>query len=140
MCRRVPLLAFWATLLLIVAPVGARAASPASNSPVIAQCEATNQVTGHFTAEQLQYALNHLPVDIAEYSTCSDAIHRALLAALGKPTAPGSRSGGSSGGSSFLPAWLIVLIAIVIVGGGAATLATRRRPRHGDGDALSRDS
>jgi hypothetical protein len=120
-------------VLLVVAAVGcavfgqsASAASSPSNA-VIADCYAhPGGLTGHYTATQLRTALQVMPANIKEYTSCQDVINRALLAVLSRRT---SGSGGSAGGSgSFLPTPVIViLVLVVLVALTFGAIAIRRR-------------
>lgn len=101
-----------------------------SGTKVIADCNAHNMLTRHYTIPQLQNALSTMPADVAEYTNCHDVIQRALLTQEGKLHAGGGSpaSSGASSGGSFLPTPLIVVLVVLVL--AAATfgaLALRRR-------------
>jgi len=75
--------------MLLVASLTALAPATAwanAGQDIIRQCLATDSVSGHYTQQDYQYALSHLPSDVAEYSDCQDVIRRAELAAAGGKT------------------------------------------------------
>ncbi len=128
-----PLAALVTTLVLCAA------ASAATTSPVIADCNAHSQLTQHYTVAQLRTALNTMPPTVKEYTNCYDVINRALLAQVGSGSGGGGGSAGKGSGGSFLPVWLIIVLALLIVGGGTyAFLAYRRQA--GSGSAGSAGS
>lgn len=108
----------------IGAALAAAPAAAAGLSPPVADCYAHGQLTRSYSVMQLQKALATMPVDIAEYTNCHDAIQRALLAKLGKLR--GSDAAG--GGGSFLPAPLLVVLGLLVLGGaGFGLVAVRNR-------------
>jgi hypothetical protein len=64
-----------------------------SGTKVIADCNAHNMLTRHYTIPQLQNALSTMPADVAEYTNCHDVIQRALLTQEGKLHAADRGSG-----------------------------------------------
>ena len=85
------LICLTATVMMLLAPAAAQADGGAA---VITDCvNHGDRVTGHYTQKQYAQALAELPADVAEYTTCADAIRRAQLAA----------AGGHSGGGSSTP-------------------------------------
>lgn len=121
--RFVALLAACAVAAAVLSPADAAAAKP---DPV-ADCNANARLTHHYTAQELQNALNTMPADIKEYTDCATVIQNQLLTQLGEGhVGPGST--GSSG--SFLPTPLIVVLAVLVVAaGGFGVVALRRRVR-----------
>lgn len=113
-----------ASLTVFVVP-----ASAAGLSPVVQDCNAHGQLTGHYTVAQLRDALNTMPVDVKEYTNCADVIQQALLAEI-----HGLKPGQGSGGGSFLPTWLIVVLALLVVGGAAFGVYAWRQRRAGPPD------
>jgi hypothetical protein len=81
--------------------------------------------------QELQAALNNMPVYESEYSHCPTVIKNALNAKLGK-----LHGGPGDGGGSFLPTWLLVVLIVLVLGGVAFTTAAIRR-RGGPGDPPS---
>jgi hypothetical protein len=101
-------------------------AAAAGISPPVADCIHNGQLTHNYSVAELRSALNSLPADVTEYSTCSTVIQHALNAKIGK-----LRGGSGSGGGSFLPTWLLIVLIVLVLGGVAfVTAAIRRR---GDG-------
>lgn len=111
-------------------PGGAVAATP--QNPVLADCGAhPGGLVGHYTVQQLRHALQIMPPETREYTSCPDVVNRALLAALGKPTSGGSSSGGSGSGS-FLPTpVIVVLVVLALAAITFGALAIRRRRQAG---------
>lgn len=103
-----PLIRFRNSLVTLVAlcalaGVAAPAAWALDGNPqhVLKECYDTDQLPfGKYTRHALQYARNHIPTDIREYSNCADLIN-AALASGGK--AGGSGSGGAGGGYNPAP-------------------------------------
>lgn len=112
-----------ATLALLAAGVGSASAAPAATAKATNTCwldvvndwlDHNGQIQGTYPVPCYTQAIQHLDAypDIKEYSTASDDIHRALLAALrqdrgggpgnglgsGDNTLPPGSSGGSKGG------------------------------------------
>ena len=84
--------------LIVVAP-----AIASDVSAIYKDCETNGKLTGHYTRAQLQAALNQMPSEVAEYSSCSDLIQQALLRAShgsgnGGPKAHAAAVGGGRGG------------------------------------------
>jgi hypothetical protein len=126
--------------LAVLVPPTALAAS--SSSAIIADCYAhPGGLTGHYTVAQLRTALQVMPPETKEYTSCPDVVNRALLAAIATGKSGGGGSGGGSG--SFLPTPVIViLIVLILVAVTFGAVAIRRRggggggPR-GGGDGLA---
>ena len=126
-------------------PGAAVAATP--QNPVLADCGAhPGGLVGNYTVQQLRHALQIMPPETREYTSCPDVVNRALLAALGKPTSGGSSSGGGGSGS-FLPTpVIVVLVVLALAAITFGALAIRRRQQAGgaapgDGpDAVRRPS
>lgn len=118
------LLAALCALALLGPGVGGAVAATSSN-PVITDClQHPGGLTGHYSAAELNYALQVMPAETKEYTDCPDVINRARLAALGK--LPGG--GGGGGGGSFLPTpVLVILIVLVLVAVSVGAVAVRRR-------------
>ena len=86
---------------------GLVATAPASAynvSAIYKACETSGKLTGHYSRAELQAALNQMPSEVAEYSSCSDLIQQALLrASRGSGSGPsahaaGVGTGGKNGG------------------------------------------
>ena len=103
---------------------------------MIADCLAhPGGLTGHYTVAQLKTALQVMPAETKEYTSCPDVINRALLAAVGA-SGTGTAGSGSGGSSSFLPTPVIVILVILILAAVTfGALAVRRRRAAGDGAA-----
>jgi hypothetical protein len=129
---------FVACAAALVLTVGLLGAAPglaqSSSNPVINDCLThPGGLTGHYTLAQLRHALQVMPAETKEYTSCPDVINRAILAVIS-----GKSSGGSSGSGSgsFLPTPVIVILVILIliaVVFGAMALRRRRDPDQGDG-------
>jgi hypothetical protein len=134
--RRQSLIALLAAAFVLMAATPALGAGSAN--PVIADCLAhPGGLTGHYTVAQLKNALQVMPAETKEYTSCPDVINRALLAAVGTS---GTGTGGSSGGgsSSFLPTPVIVILVLLILAAVTfGALAVRRRQAV-DGGATGR--
>jgi hypothetical protein len=132
--RRPSLIALVAAAFVLMAATPALGAG--STNPVIADCLAhPGGLTGHYTVAQLKTALQVMPAETKEYTSCPDVINRALLAAVGSS---GTGTGGSSSGgsSSFLPTPVIVILVILILAAVTfGALAVRRRRATGGADA-----
>jgi hypothetical protein len=121
-------LAALAVCSCLAAPAGAASTSNA----IIADCNAhPGGLTGHYTVAQLREALQVMPAEVKEYTSCPDVVNRALLAAIH----PGKGGGGSGGGSgSFLPTPVIViLVVLILVAVTFGAVAIRRRGGGGPG-------
>ena len=132
--RRRSLIALLAAAFVLMAAGPVLAASSAN--PVIADCLShPGGLTGHYTVAQLKTALQVMPPETKEYTSCPDVINRALLAAVGtKGTGTAGSSSGSS--SSFLPTPVIVILVILILAAVTfGALAVRRRRAAGGGAA-----
>ena len=94
--RRRSLIALLAAAFVLMAAGPVLAASSAN--PVIADCLAhPGGLTGHYTVAQLKTALQVMPAETKEYTSCPDVINRALLAAVGTK---GTGTAGSSSDTS----------------------------------------
>lgn len=132
--KRLPVLAVLAvsiTAALSVAPALAKSPS----NPVVNDCLTHRAgLTGHYTAAQLNHALQVMPAETKEYTNCPDVINRALLAAVGT----GKGGGGGGGGSgSFLPTPVLVVLVVLVLAAvtfGAAAVRRRRDPDRGNPD------
>lgn len=93
-------------------------------NPVLKDCNANGVITQNFTLAQLRHALAIMPASYKEYGNCLDAIQSAIVRVRGgKPSAPGSGSGGS-----FLPTPVIVILVVLILAAVTfGALALRRR-------------
>jgi hypothetical protein len=99
-------------------------------APVIADCDAHDRLTKHYTQAELKNALATMPADVSEYTNCQQVIETALTAAGGG----GSNGSGSGSGGSFLPTPVIVVLVLLILAAvtfGAINVRRRRPP--GDG-------
>jgi hypothetical protein len=127
----IPLLAAVCALAAsLYGPGAALAATP--QNPVLADCGAhPGGLVGNYTVQQLRHALQIMPPETREYTSCPDVVNRALLAALGKPTSGGSSSGGGGSGS-FLPTpVIVVLVVLALAAITFGALAIRRRQQTG---------
>jgi hypothetical protein len=108
---------------LILAGPGVALAVQSGNA-VIQDCLShAGGLTGHYTVAQLNHALQVMPAETREYTSCPDVINRARLAAL-----HGLSSGGSGGSSSFLPTPVLIILIIVLLAAVTVTaIAVRRR-------------
>jgi hypothetical protein len=116
-------------LLTVAIPCFAATASAAasgSGAQVIADCQAHQRLTRHYTVAELQNALATLPPDVQEYSNCEQVIESALTHPGGKGANNGA--GSSRSGSSFLPTPVIViLVLLILVAVTFAAISVRRR-------------
>ncbi len=116
-----------AIAIAAVCAVGLIAAVPAAgaNNPVLQDCLLHRTgLTGHYTVAALRHALQVMPQESQEYTSCPDVINRALLATI-KISEP--HPGGSG---SFLPVPVLIVLALLVVaaaGFGAQALRNRRR-------------
>ncbi len=107
--------------------VGLIAAAPAvgANNPILQDCLLHRAgLTGQYTVPQLRHALQVMPQESREYTSCPDVINRALLATIKINKAQGRGSG------SFLPVPVLIVLAVLVVaaaGFGAQALRNRRR-------------
>lgn len=91
---------------LVIPAAGLIAAAPAMAYNVTAvyrDCETNGQLTGHYSRAELQAAVNSMPANMAEYSSCQAIIQHALLAGSGSSghhsgTGSGAATGGGHGG------------------------------------------
>jgi hypothetical protein len=122
------------TVALLVAVVGclgvvegATAAAPDTSNAVIADCYAhPGGLTGRYTVAQLRKAIQVMPPEVKEYTSCQDVVNRAMLAAIASGRTGGGGSGGGSG--SFLPTPVIViLVVLILVAVTFGAVAIRRR-------------
>lgn len=95
-------------------------------APVIADCQAHDALTKHYSEAELKNALATLPADVSEYTNCVQVIQTALTAAGGG----GSNGSGSGSGGSFLPTPVIIVIVVLILTAATfwAVNVRRRRP------------
>jgi hypothetical protein len=91
------LMGLLALALLLPAAAGARSVSQAGNA-IIHECLLKDSVSGGYSQQDYQYALAHLPTDVAEYSDCSSVIRRAELAAA-SGSSTGAAGTGAQGGA-----------------------------------------
>jgi hypothetical protein len=120
--------------LAVCSCMAAPAGAASSSNAIIADCYAhPGGLTGHYTVAELRKAIQVMPPEAKEYTSCPDVVNRALLAALASPTKRGG--GGSGGGSgSFLPTPVIViLVVLVLVAVTFGAVAVRRRGAGGPG-------
>jgi hypothetical protein len=106
-------------------PSASVAAQPSLPAPVT-DCNSHGRLTHAYSAQQLRYALNHMPSDIKEYTDCADVIRNALLADI-HPHGGAVSSSSSSGGGFLSTGVIIALIVVVVGGGGFVAVASRRR-------------
>ena len=119
-----------ACALLVVGygPRPARAATP--SNPVIADCSAhPGGLTGHYSVAQLRTALEVMPAETKEYTSCPDVVNRALLAALGAGGGTATTTGGGS--SSFLPTPVIIVLVVLVLAAVTFGAIAIRRQREG---------
>ncbi len=101
-----------------------------SASQVITDCNTHAKLTRHYSATDLQTALNTLPADVREYTGCYDVIHTQLLSQLGNAKAGGGAD--PRPGGSFLPTPLIVVLAMFALAVAALlAIAIRRHVARG---------
>jgi hypothetical protein len=105
------------------------AAAVSSSATIIADCKDHGGLTGNYSVAELRNALQVMPPEDKEYTSCQDVLNRALLADISTPT---TGSGGPGGGSgSFLPTPVIAILVVlflVAVTFGAVAVRRRRRP------------
>jgi hypothetical protein len=118
-----------AAATLLAAAFAAAPAVAAGLPAPDADCAKHLALTRSYPPQELQAALNQMPVYLSEYSDCPNIIRKALDAELGK----GLHGGTGDSGGSFLPTWLLVLLIVVVLGGVAFTTAAIRR-RGGPGE------
>jgi hypothetical protein len=126
-------------LLILIVLLACACAAPvawaAGQTGPVADCNAHQQLTHHYSAAQLRRALNTMPADIKEYTDCYDVIQRQLLAQLGHPRPGAAAPKSSSSGGSFLPTpVIVVLVVLILAAAGFGALALRRRHGAGGGD------
>lgn len=110
------------------AVAGAALGQSSSANAVLQDCLAhPGGLHGSYTVAQLRNALQVMPAEDKEYTSCPDVINRAILQALGHGgTSPGVGGGGSS---SFLPTPVIVILVLLVLAAvtfGAIGLRRRR--------------
>jgi hypothetical protein len=116
--------------LAVLAPPTALADS--TSNAIYADCYAhPGGLTGHYTVAQLHTALQEMPAETKEYTSCPDVVNRALLAARAAVTSGATGSGGGSG--SFLPTPVIVILVVLILIAVTFGAAAIRRRRGGGG-------
>jgi hypothetical protein len=76
---------------LVVLLLRAPAASAATRSEILRDCETDGSLDGNYTPSEIRDARNNIPDDIDEYTDCRDVLSRATL---------GGGSGGGGGGGS----------------------------------------
>lgn len=105
------------------------AAALGSPNPVIADCLAhPGGLTGSYSVQQLRHALQVMPSETKEYTSCSDVINRALLGAIGRERGSRAAAGTGGGSGSVLPTpVVIVLVVLVLAAVTFAAVAIRRR-------------
>jgi hypothetical protein len=91
--------------LLLVVVLGllalAPAASAASRSQIINDCEDDSKLSGTYTPGELRDARNNIPSDRDAYSDCRDVLSAALSASARREAdSSGTGSGGSTGGGA----------------------------------------
>jgi hypothetical protein len=92
------------TITLIAILLGALAlAAPAladTTDKIVQDCEHSRngQLAGTYTRKQLETALNNIPADVREYSSCYDTIKQAMLGAGRSHTSGGGGGSGADGG------------------------------------------
>lgn len=108
---RLAIAAFAATLALLAAGVGSASAAPAATAKATNTCwldvvndwlDHSGVIHGTYPIPCYTQAIQHLDAypDIKEYSTASDDIHRARLAALRQDRGGGPGNGGLAGGTN----------------------------------------
>ena len=80
-------------VLLLLAP----AASAASRSEILRDCETDGSLDGNYTPSEIRDARNNIPDDIDEYTDCRDVLSRATL---GGGSSGGGGSGSAAGGAT----------------------------------------
>jgi p-aminobenzoyl-glutamate transporter AbgT len=122
MWRLVILGAVTASILLSTA-----GASPAAQSPAIADCTSHGRLTRTYSVAQLHAALANMPADVQEYTNCYQVIQSALVAQV-SGTHHHTNGSSSSSGGSFLPTPVIVVLAVIVAAGATlGAVAFRRR-------------
>ena len=110
------------------------ATSPAARAgidPVIADCESHGYVLhARYTVAELERAINSIPAQQREYTSCAQVIQTQLDKQL---AAAHLKGGGSSTGGSGLVVVIVVFAAIIVFGGGAAVFVARKRSAGGGG-------
>jgi hypothetical protein len=128
----IPLLAIPLTVVAMALSAGA---AVAGQSPAVADCNAHDQLTRHYTAAQLRTALSTMNADVKEYTDCYDVIERQLLNQLAA-VHRGGPSSSAGGGGSFLPTPLIVVLGVLLLAAaGLAISAVRGRRGSSPGPA-----
>jgi hypothetical protein len=79
--------------LIVALALFTPASAGASATALIRDCLQNGKITGHYSPQDYNQALAHLPTDVSEYSDCLDVIRRARLSAAG-----GKGNGGGGGG------------------------------------------
>lgn len=128
LCRRVAILLLSTVCALsMLAPVPVLAQTSGSSNAVISDCLGhPGGLTGSYTVGQLRLALQVMPAETKEYTSCPDVINRALLTAIG--TIGPARRGGGNGSGSFLPTPVIVVLVLLALGSITfAAISIRRR-------------
>ncbi len=110
---------------------GAVAAAPAlgAGNPILTECK-TGKLSHPYTVGQLRHALNVMPADLKQYSSCFDVVQQALVSARrNHGTLPAPK--GQGGGGSFLPTPVIIILVVLILAAvtfGALAVRRRRAP------------
>jgi hypothetical protein len=111
----------------------AAVATPAlgAGNPILTECK-TGKLSHPYTVSQLRHALNVMPADLKQYSSCFDVVQQALVTARrNHGTLPAPKNQGSGG--SFLPTPVIIILVILILAAVTfGALAVRRRRAGGD--------
>jgi hypothetical protein len=135
---------------VLVLAVLALAACGAGASAALAQSSSANAVLqdclahpgglhGSYTVAQLRHALQVMPAEDKEYTSCPDVINRALIGAVGTGRSKGVGGGGSS---SFLPTPVIVILVLLVLAAvtlGAIALRRRRAAEAHDAEGAQDD-
>ncbi len=116
------------------AGAGVALAQSTSANAVLQDCLAhPGGLHGSYTVSQLRHALQVMPAEDKEYTSCPDVINRALLQAIGHGGT--SKGVGGGGSSSFLPTPVIVILVLLVLAAvtlGAVALRRRRAAEAND--------
>lgn len=69
----------------------------ASTDEILSDCNDDGALSGNYSASELKEALNNIPSDLQQYSSCESVIRQALLKKVTKNTSPSLKGGSAKG-------------------------------------------
>ena len=86
---------------LLIGLIAVPAASAATPTQILRDCEDDGVLQGNYTSQELRNARRHIPTDLDQYTDCRDVLARATAdEATGGGGAGGGGAGGTGGGSA----------------------------------------